>query len=105
MQASNVMKQLECAADTRAAAEISRLRRSGPDLLVLIRETVLDDVHQCLQVRQHTTAEQDRDLLHDLDARVPRLHKQHEKESELHIRHCRWSEAACHARVHMTARS
>jgi hypothetical protein len=34
---------------------------------------VLDDVHQRLQVRQHSTAHEDGDLLHNLDAGVARL--------------------------------
>lgn len=35
--------------------------------------TVLDDVHQGLEVRQHGAAHEDGNLLHNLDARVPRL--------------------------------
>ena len=35
--------------------------------------TVLDDLHQVLEMRQDGTAHQDGDLLHDLDACVPRL--------------------------------
>lgn len=34
---------------------------------------MLDDVHKALQVRQHGAAHEDGNLLHNLDARVPRL--------------------------------
>ena len=40
----------------------------GAHLLLLVLEPVPDDLHQLLQVRQHRAAEQNRDLLHDLDA-------------------------------------
>mmetsp|Transcript_241 Transcript_241/g.846 ORF Transcript_241/g.846 Transcript_241/m.846 type:complete len:825 (-) Transcript_241:710-3184(-) len=47
--------------------------RDGAHLLLLVLEAVRDDVHHLLQVREARAAHEDRDLLHDLDARVPRL--------------------------------
>mmetsp|Transcript_43295 Transcript_43295/g.113771 ORF Transcript_43295/g.113771 Transcript_43295/m.113771 type:complete len:555 (-) Transcript_43295:926-2590(-) len=45
----------------------------GAHLLLLVLQPALDDLDQRLQVRQHRAPQQDGDLLHDLDARVPRL--------------------------------
>ena len=47
-------------------------------LLVLVRQAVLHDIHEGFQVRQHRTAKQDGNLLHDLDTRVPRLRDAHQ---------------------------
>ena len=47
----------------------------GTDLLLLIHETVLNDLHQALEVGQHRTAHEDGNLLHDLDPSVARLHE------------------------------
>lgn len=46
-----------------------------PSAHLCVAPTVLDNVHQALQVRQHRAAHQDGNLLHDLDARVPRLRR------------------------------
>mmetsp|Transcript_64871 Transcript_64871/g.127370 ORF Transcript_64871/g.127370 Transcript_64871/m.127370 type:complete len:523 (-) Transcript_64871:1273-2841(-) len=48
-------------------------RANGAHLLLVVDEPVLDDLHHLLQVGQHCAPHEDRDLLHDLDARVPRL--------------------------------
>jgi hypothetical protein len=45
----------------------------GLDLLVLILETMLDDVNHGLEVGQHGTPHEDGDLLHNLDASVTSL--------------------------------
>ena len=47
--------------------------RDGAHLLLLVDQSVLDDLDEVAQVGQDGAAHQDGDLLHDLDARVARL--------------------------------
>ncbi len=49
------------------------MQQRQPYLLVLVLQSMLDDVHQRLEVGQHSTAHEDGNLLHDLDTSVPGL--------------------------------
>ena len=63
--------------DTIGSGSFSqRCQSKGSDrsnLLLLIDQSILNDLHQALQVRQNSTAHQDGYLLDDLDARVTSL--------------------------------
>lgn len=49
-------------------SECSQSKSSdGPNLLLLINQTILNDLHQRLEVRENCTAHQDSDLLDYLD--------------------------------------
>lgn len=64
-----------CGATTDCSQACNRTWRICPDTNAnrIDRLTVLDNVHQALEVRQHRAAHEDGNLLHNLDARVPRL--------------------------------
>ena len=64
------VKQLQQLQDSVQVAAQTRA-----DSVRLNNRTVLHNVHQALQVGQHRAAHQDGNLLHNLDARVPRLHR------------------------------
>ena len=69
----HVVERLDAVGAGRLGERGERERGDRLDLLVLVLEPALDDVDARLQVRQHGAAHEDRDLLHDLDARVARL--------------------------------
>mmetsp|Transcript_11483 Transcript_11483/g.22235 ORF Transcript_11483/g.22235 Transcript_11483/m.22235 type:complete len:601 (-) Transcript_11483:2097-3899(-) len=67
------VERLDAVGRRRLGQRRERERRNRAHLLLLVLQPGLDDLDQRAQVRQHRAAHQDGDLLHDLDARVPRL--------------------------------
>ena len=67
------VERLDAVGCGRLGERCERQRGDGAHLLLLVLEAVLDDVDERLEVRQDGAADEDGDLLDDLDAGVARL--------------------------------